>query len=324
VLKLRYLEDNRLLAELLRDAWDADPGPSAWFRISSNAIYPFTYQGEQRFLRFAPAAEKRAEDIAAELDFLTYLAEAGYAAAVPIASRSGEFVVSTITPWGSYHASAFHAVPGIQLDSTDLGDNIIAGYGRALAELHRLSAVYRPAGPRRWNESDVLAWIRSVLTNQPEHEPALAEAELLAERLATVPRSTESYGLIHYDFECDNVFFDAASDRWFAIDFDDAMYHWFATDIEQALHSLAGEVAVELAAAKETVFLAAYAEVRPLPEDFATLRPVCRRFADLYWYARVSDSLAEVLPDEPDWMVDLRHRLRQRQAECAARFGTPL
>lgn len=324
MLKLRHLVDNRPLAELLREAWDADPGPFAWYRISSNAIYPFTYRGEQRFLRFAPAAEKRAADIRAELDFLTYLAGAGYGAAVPIAARSGELVVSKLTPWGRYHATAFRAVPGIQLDSTDLGDHIIAAYGRALAELHRLSVAYRPAGPRRRNERDVLDWIRSVLVDLPDNRPALAEADRIAQRLATVPQGSESYGLIHYDFECDNVFFDANSSRCFAIDFDDAIYHWFATDIEQALHSLAREVPAELAAAKEAVFLAAYAEVRPLPEDFATLRPVCRRFADLYWYARSSDSLAETLPHEPDWMVDLRHRLEARQAEFAARFGTPL
>jgi Ser/Thr protein kinase RdoA (MazF antagonist) len=324
MLKLRHLVDNRPLAELLREAWDADPDPFAWYRISSNAIYPFTHAGEQRYLRFAPAAEKRAEDIAAELDFLTYLARAGYSAAVPIASRNGDIVVSRDTPWGRYHASAFHAVPGIQLDRTDLGDEVVAAYGRALAELHRLSAAYRPAGPRRCNERDVLAWIRSVLAGLPANGAALDEVDLVAQRLATVPQSTDNYGLIHYDFECDNVFFDAASGRCFAIDFDDAMYHWFTTDIEQALHSLAREVPAELVAAKEAVFLAAYAELRPLPEDFATLRSVCRRFADLYWYARVSDSLAERLPDEPDWMVDLRNRLETRQAECAARFGTPL
>jgi Ser/Thr protein kinase RdoA (MazF antagonist) len=322
MLKLRFLEDNRPLAELLRADWDADPASFAWYRISSNAIYPFTFEGEQRFLRFAPAAGKRAETIAAELEFLSYLGKAGYGAAVPIAAKSGQHLVSKATPWGSYHATAFHAVPGVQLSRTDLGDIIIASYGRALAELHQLSQVYRPEGPPRWNESDVLDWIRSVLRELPGTQGAMAEADLIEARLSELPRDPESYGLVHYDFECDNVFFDAVSGRCFAIDFDDAMYHWFAMDIGQAVDSLADEVEPELAAAREAVFLAGYAAVRPLPDP--ALRAVCRRFADLYWYARVADALSETWPDEPDWMTGLRGRLEDGKTERAARFGSPL
>jgi Ser/Thr protein kinase RdoA (MazF antagonist) len=322
MLKLRYLDDNRPLAELLRDNWDADPGPFAWYRISSNAIYPFAWRGERRFLRFAPADEKRAEDIGAELDFLSYLGKAGYGAAVPIAATGGELVVSKTTPWGSYHATAFHAVPGIQLSRTDLGDTIIASYGRGLAELHRLSSAYRPEGAPRWSETDVLDWIRSTLADLPDTSAALEEADRIATHLANLPRDAESYGLVHYDFECDNVFFDAETGRCFAIDFDDAMYHWFAMDIGQAVDSLADEVSPELAAAREAVFLDGYASVRALPDP--ALRAVCRRFAGLYWYARVAYALSETLPDEPDWMVDLRSRLEEGKAERAARFGTPL
>ncbi|OEO30587.1 hypothetical protein VW23_020460 [Devosia insulae DS-56] len=322
MLKLKYLEDNRPLAELLRADWDADPAPFAWYRISSNAIYLFSFEGEQRFLRFAPAAEKRAENIAAELELLSYLGKAGYGAAVPIAARNGQHVVSTTTPWGSYHATAFHAVPGIQLSRTDLGETIITSYGRALAELHQLSKAYRPDRPRRWSESDVLDWIRTELRPLPGTEAAVAEAEVIGRRLSELPRNAESYGLVHYDFECDNVFFDAASGRCFAIDFDDAMYHWFAMDIGQAVDSLADEVEPELAAAREAMFLAGYASVRPLPDP--ALRPVCRRFADLYWYARVAYALSETWPTEPDWMIGLRSRLEDGKTERAARFGTPL
>ena len=112
------------------------------------------------------------------------------------------------------------------------------------------------------------------------------------------------------------------SGRCFAIDFDDAMYHWFAMDIGQAVDSLADEVEPELAAAREAVFLAGYAAVRPLPDP--ALRAVCRRFADLYWYARVADALSETWPDEPDWMTGLRGRLEDGKTERAARFGSPL
>lgn len=56
------------------------------------------------------------------------------------------------------------------------------------------------------------------------------------ERLARLPM--EDYGLIHYDFKYDNVFYHAEQDICWVIDFDDGMYHWFAMDIQRALQSL--------------------------------------------------------------------------------------
>ncbi len=322
MLKLRHLNKNVPLAQMLLANWEAEPSSFERFRISSNAIYPYEWRGETRFLRFAPLSERPLGRVSAELEFIGYLRSFGYGAVVPIAATNGALVVAQSTPWGEYVATAFHKVPGIQLSRTDLDDTVIASYGRGLAELHRLSATYRPEGAPRWTEADVLDWIRSALAGLPNTSAALEEANRIAAHLAGLPRDGESYGLVHYDFECDNVFFDAETGRCFAIDFDDAMYHWFAMDIGQAVDSLADDVSPELAAAREAVFLDGYASFRPLPDP--KLRGVCQRFAGLYWYARVAYALSETLPDEPDWMTDLRARLEEGKAERGARFGTPL
>ena len=322
MLKLRHLNKNVPLAQMLLGNWEAEPSSFERYRISSNAIYLYDWRGETRFLRFAPVSEKPIDRVTAELEFTGYLRSAGYGAVVPIAATSGDYVVTQSTPWGEYVATAFHKAPGIQLSRTDLDDRIVASYGRALAELHRLSSTYRPEGAPRWTEADVLNWIRSALADLPGTSAALEEADRIAAHLAGLPRDAESYGLVHYDFECDNVFFDAETDRCFAIDFDDAMYHWFAMDICQAVESLADEASPELAAAREAVFLDGYVSVRALPDP--ALRAACRRFADLYWYARVAYALSETLPNEPDWMTGLRTRLEEGKAERAARFGTPL
>lgn len=324
MLKLRYLFDNRPLAETLLENWDADPGSLDGFRISSNAIYWFRRNGALSFLRFAPLGEKRPDQVAAELAFLAHLQEQGYGAAVPIPTRAGNMLVTQQTPWGEQVASAFEAVPGMQLSRTDLSDAIVTAHGRALAELHQLSAAYRPEGPRRWSEADALGWMRATMADLPDGATAMEEADAIAAALAALPRTDETYGLVHYDFECDNVFFDARSDRCFAIDFDDAMYHWFAMDIEQAIASLADDATPADAAAREAAFLAGYVAVRPLPPELDRMRQLCRRFSSLYWYVRVRRSLDEVLPDPPDWMTGLRDRLAAGLAERAAKFGTEL
>lgn len=44
-----------------------------YFRISSNAVYPFTAGGKMYFLRLAPVDEKVEGDILGELEFIRYL-----------------------------------------------------------------------------------------------------------------------------------------------------------------------------------------------------------------------------------------------------------
>ena len=51
-----------------------------YFRISSNAVYPFTAGGKVCFLRLAPVDEKVEGDILGELEFIRYLRGQGYPA----------------------------------------------------------------------------------------------------------------------------------------------------------------------------------------------------------------------------------------------------
>jgi hypothetical protein len=72
MLKLKYLFNNVDLAEMLLKNWDFDEQSLdmlKYYRISSNAIYPFQSQGKTQFLRFSPKTEKCRENILAELDF---------------------------------------------------------------------------------------------------------------------------------------------------------------------------------------------------------------------------------------------------------------
>lgn len=322
MLKVEHLFDNRPLAEALLQNWHHDhndPARFERFRISSNAVYPFHAGGELLFLRFAPRSEKQPGSVQAEIDFILYLRANGYPAAEPIVAKSGEYVVRQETPWGEYIATVFRRVPGVPLSRTDFADEIVAEYGAALGALHWLSESYHPSGLWRWDHEAVLRWCRETLETLPDTASAIAEVERLAQHFAALPR-LNTYGLIHYDFECDNVLYDAPSGDLGVIDFDDAMVHWYAMDLEQALDSLAGESGKDLS---ET-FLRGYASQRPLTDDLVSLRPACRRFADLFWYTRTRRAVAIVRADEPEWLVDLRLRIGEGMARRAATFGAPL
>ncbi len=327
MLKLRYLFRNDALALMLLANWEHDEPASQLFdrfRISANAIYPFRRAGLPCFLRCAPASEKSVEAVTAEIDFIGFLLGNGYRAPRPIAAVDGRGVVCAETPWDAWIATAFEAVPGRQLEGLPLDDALLRGWGEHLGTLHALSSRYDPPGPRRWSHRDVLGWIRQTLAGPGSHDRALAEADLLQGRLDELPRQPVTYGLVHYDFETDNVFYDAATGSFGAIDFDDAMYHWYAMDVEQTLDSLAQEVDPRGFARQREAFLDGYRSRFGFPDRMLGELPTFRRFADLYGYARVLRSGAETWENEPEWMRGLRKKLAEHLERRAARFGTPL
>lgn len=324
MMKLKNIIHNEELAIRILGNWEYDPDSLdilKYFRISSNAIYPFKTRGSLCFLRFAPLSEKSPDNVSAELDFLEYLRNSGYSAVEPAPSRNGNNMEVLETPWGGYVAAAFKGVPGVQMDKTGFMDDIVFGYGASLGKLHKLSAGYLPKGKRRWSWKDALDWSCDVLSGCNGEEAALLEADLLKEYLSKLPVSSGSFGLIHYDFEADNVFYDAETKEYYPIDFDDAMVHWYAMDIEQAVESIRDEIEPENHAKAERCFIDGYRSQVEVSEDMLSLLPVFRRFANLYGYTRILYSTKEYLNYEPEWMTDLRKYLDQLKEKRTQYFG---
>ena len=141
---------------------------------------------------------------------------------------------------------------------------------------------------------------------------------------AALPKSQADYGLIHYDFEYDNVFYDGETQTCHAIDFDDAMYHWYVLDIEQALESLREEIPPEDFDQKKQCFLDGYQTEYEVSGDAEKIVAACKRFANLYGYARVLRAAAEKWENEPEWLTGLRERLAEGLDEDSVLFGEAL
>lgn len=327
MLKLKYLFNDLNLAEMILKNWNYDEASLdmfQYYRISSNAIYPFQYKGSTELLRFAPKEEKLESNILAELDFIAYLRDNDYGVLETVLSKKGEELVEVQTPWGQYFASVFKRVSGVQINKTDFSDSVVFSHGKALGRLHLLSSRYTPTLTKRWSYTDVFDWIQVVLMNVPEQKAAMMETKLLREYFASMPKTTSNFGLIHYDFEYDNVFYDEGSKSCNVIDFDDAMYHWYAMDIEQALDSLQDYIPPEAFAHKKQCFLDGYLTEYELSTDFEEMIPACRRFANLYGYARTLRSMSEKWDHEPEWLTNLRERLYAGLQRKVVSFGKEL
>lgn len=318
MLKLRHLFANYDLAGEALINWPHDEESLdealAQYRISSNAIYPFFRDGAVCFLRLAPTDEKIRENIAGELSFIRYLRENGYPAAEPLASRSGEYLLTLKTARGEYFATAFRGVGGVRIDGTDYSNEIMLSYGKSLGRLHALSSRYA-AKKRKWDYNDALLWVENVLSEYHASDPVQRELDSLRSDLSALAKSDATYGLVHYDFEPDNVFFDAGQELCNVIDFDDGMYHWYVLDVEQAFGELRDALSPPDAKRARDLFLFGYREEFDLsPEALDTL-PLMRRFVDLFRYARIIRSVAETFGNEPDWMTGLRGILGSMKSE---------
>lgn len=147
-----------------------------------------------------------------------YLQNRSYPAVIPVASNSGEFVVTLDSSWGKYYASVFKGVDGNPIEDTDCNDHILYAYGKALGQLHMLSAEYSPE-IRKWTYHDVLLWIGKVLKEYHAPNKMLVELEKVQQALNELPQTSNTFGLIHYDFEPDNVFWDEDKQCCTVIDF---------------------------------------------------------------------------------------------------------
>lgn len=118
MLKFKYLFDNRDLAVMILKNWEHDPSSLEmlnFFRISSNAVYPFKCSGNIRFLRFSPCEEKDKINLIGELDFIRYLRHNGFPALSTVLSKSKKELLEVSTPWGNYFAVVFETVSGTRL-----------------------------------------------------------------------------------------------------------------------------------------------------------------------------------------------------------------
>lgn len=70
-----------------------------YWRISANAIYPFSNQDKVYLIRISPVEEKSEKTILAEFEFLNYLRDNSYSAIQAKLSRNGRELEVVNTPW---------------------------------------------------------------------------------------------------------------------------------------------------------------------------------------------------------------------------------
>lgn len=295
-------------ATTLASHWELDPDPVTFFRTSSNSIFRARLHGELVYLRISPATERATEALLAELELLDTLADSNLPVVRAVPSRHRKFLESHEVNGQSLHAVVFAAVPGEQRDLDDLNPGDIERWGESLGRLHSTSSTLEIA-PRERTPRWQMALNRAV--SEPGIPDTIREeSRRLQAILANLPRTNSTWGLLHRDFELDNLRW--SGDQIGILDFDDFEAGWFGLDIAKALNDLFEEGETVANSPRIQAFIQGYRSQHPLSESDLDLLPDFVSLERLHAWFRISDACdLELGPKHPDWLHRLDGNLRR-------------
>jgi Ser/Thr protein kinase RdoA (MazF antagonist) len=324
MMKLKNLvcDTDQVAKEILRN-WEHDGGSLNFWRGSANYVYFFTNKDEKYWLRFSKKDENSLEQIKGEIEYLMYLKNNGHPSVYPIKSYNDNYVEVVEFELETYYAVVFNKAEGVNLELDDMTEVQFESWGKSLAALHNLSKAFKPKEYVRNSWKEILEFTRYILSNFPNERSAIEELNRMEKWLKSLPISEESYGLIHYDFQLDNVFYKEQSNEFYVIDFDSSMYHWYVMDIVCALGDLQD---LEDSKAENGLkyFLKGYCSINNIKEEDITLMPKFQRFDNLVTFAKLLRSLQDSdFSQEPNWLQRLRPRLLRKCVEYREGFQEP-
>jgi len=228
-IKARF--NSAILEEALR-RYGVTPDRARLLDGFESFMYEFDGTSGEYILRLGHSLRRSELLIQAEVDWINYLAAGGAAVARAILSAQGRLVEAIDDGHGGqFLATAFVKARGQSPWDSGWSPTLYETYGQSIGRMHALSRRYRPTDP---------AWQRPHWD-----DPALMEVErffptddtivrqkyrALLAYLRGLPRSIETYGLIHQDAHGGNFFVDEAG-RITLFDFDDCAYSWYANDL---------------------------------------------------------------------------------------------
>jgi Ser/Thr protein kinase RdoA (MazF antagonist) len=294
------------VAEEILSFWDHNPGTNRIIRASSNFVCSFQNEGHKHILRFVAAEERQAAAIQVEMDFLNCLSRRGLRVNRPVLSKVNKFVETVKTSAGVFHAVVLETLGGRQYETDEFTPAMITAWGRALGELHTASQGYPTTGRATWKD-----YLERLDRELPANDGAARRVlGMLSNRLGMLPVREDNFGMIHYDFEADNLIWE--NDIPGIIDFDDCAAYWFAADIAYSLRDLFDDRAsqVDLSYPVFQDFIRGYRSVRQIEDEELTQIPLLFLMLNLRMYAELGDIVAEgVEMDEPKWAAELRKNL---------------
>ena len=277
-------------------------------------IYEFDRDGKSFILRIGHSLRRTENLIRGEVDWINYLHHGGASVSRAILTVNGDLVAAVPDGHNGYFlATAFEKAAGKPPGREQMSSVLYERYGRLIGLMHALTKNYKPEDPAwkrpEWDDPDMLeveGWL-------PESESRAVEKYLeLKSRLHSLPKSNESYGLIHQDAHAGNFFVDDGC-KITLFDFDDCSYSWFINDIAIVLFYIATGVEHQVSFTKQfmTDFLRGYRAEFHLDREWLGEIPSFLKLREIDLYAVIHRSFDVENIDHP-WVANFMHDRKER------------
>ncbi|GAB2565168.1 Ser/Thr protein kinase RdoA (MazF antagonist) [Gracilibacillus alcaliphilus] len=230
-----------------------------------NVVYNGEKEGaDAKIIRIAFLPDRSREELLGELEYIRYLFERGGNVSDVVNSKKGKLLEEITHDDHTFFVCLFEKARGKKLAENNYqyreGVLITEYYyncGKTLGKLHQLSKDYQPVH-RRYDFFDKfnVEYIDQLI---PDALSLLKEklAELL-KTLEELDRSSESFGMIHFDYNDGNYMIDFDTGQITVYDFDNSCFGWYLYDLADLWRSGTGWIAGEPDASKRKKFMDDY------------------------------------------------------------------
>ncbi|AIQ74988.1 MULTISPECIES: phosphotransferase enzyme family protein [Paenibacillus] len=202
-----------------------------------NFVYEYQLSNHQYILRFTHSSLRSKDLLAAELEWILYIADHGVSVSRPVCSLQGNLVEQIEIGDSCFRVSSFEKAQGKRIGYPDcLKDvELYEQCGMITGQMHRLAKSYKPHTKRHaWHQN---YYLQNVTRFIPSSQSGVLEScKALMDRLKHLDADINTYGLIHGDINVGNFLVDNGKLTLF--DFDEAQYSWFVEDIAIQLYYL--------------------------------------------------------------------------------------
>jgi len=203
-----------------------------------NIIYKFRIKDEYHILRFSHSSERTNDDILSEIHWINYLRENRIPAAKPIKTLDGSFIKIIDIGDSYFVASVFEYAKGdfISIDGEIYWNpKFLEKWGSIVGRLHSLTKNYVPDSKIKkrhdWQKENPVEGAKKCVPKQ--YSKVVDEIDYIYQQIIGLPKTKNTYGLIHNDLNPTNFFYSDGEVTIF--DFDDCCYNYFLHDIAGAI-----------------------------------------------------------------------------------------
>jgi Ser/Thr protein kinase RdoA (MazF antagonist) len=219
---------------------------------AANLVYEYELFGKPMILRITYTSNRTIENIQAELHFINYLAEHGVRVSVPVPIINGELIESIHSQDIPFHLVSFVRGKGMRVPDNGYRyrmdapiEEYFRNWGRVLGQMHALAKDYQAISeeikrPEWFKLHQSRLDIESLVPDRLDK--VRQKIHFLFMEIKSLPRTKDSFGLIHGDFNDGNFTVDYDNGNITVFDFDDSGYFWFIYELASAWEGGIGRV----------------------------------------------------------------------------------